>query len=138
MGFNTVIHILNDYLWEIQEHPKEFVEYIVSRMNGGPRFQANPVANAVEVCQTHHASDYQLCLSGGNSIFSFTHKEIDQLLASGHDEYLDKIVKEAQWQVTWMKRYLAEQREKQDPLLYKAKKAVANRRKRVKNGRSKV
>jgi hypothetical protein len=131
MGFNTVVHILNDMLYELQEHPKEFVDYIVSRMNGGPKY-GSAVSNAVEVCQTHHASDYQLCLSGGNTIFSFSHKEIDELLANGHDKYLDKIVKEAQWQVTWMKKYLAEQRAIRESLLYKAQSAVASHRRQKK------
>lgn len=132
MGFNTVVHILNDMFSQLQEHPKEFVDYILSRMNGGPKYQGSPVDQAVEVMQTHHASDYVLYLSGGNTCFDFSSKEIDRLLASGHDEYLDKIVREAQWHVTRMKRYVAEQRAIRDPLLYKAKKAVASHRARKK------
>ena len=132
MGLNTVVHILNDMFDRLQDHPKEFVDYILSRMNGGPKWQGSPVDGAVQVMPTHHASDYQLYLSGGNTILSFCWTEAERMIKEGHADYARKCIKEAKLAVKNFERHIDEELAKKDPLLYKAKMALK------KNKRSKV
>ena len=131
MGFNTVVHILNDMLYQLQEHPKEFVDYIMSRLNGGPKWQGNPVDGAVQVMQSHHASDYMLYLSGGNTILPFCWTEAERLVKEGHVDYVRKCIKEAKLAVKNFERHINEELAKKDPLLYKAKMALKDKKKKV-------
>lgn len=116
---NTVIQILNDSWHEIEKDPKEFVALISAKMNSAfPDF----VADHIKVMQPHHSSEYKAYISGGNTMAS--HTDIPELMEKGLYEYVDKIIEELEYSLKMAKASKSEYLIENEPLLYKAEKAV--------------
>lgn len=68
MGYNTTINILNDALDQIQKHPEQFVQGILSKYYKGGNVGVGNHANPVRVMRSGHADEFRLYAVHGNSM----------------------------------------------------------------------
>jgi F0F1-type ATP synthase epsilon subunit len=134
MGFNTVVHILNDAFHRLEEHPEKLVEHIKSLMNMGltqrmREFQG-PLSNDVKVMPSHHASEEMYYISGGNTISQVSTQQAEIYAEKGFGYEFIEELKRLEQHSKFVRKFLEEQLEKKNPLLHAAKKHLRKNRQR--------
>lgn len=95
MGMNTTVFILNDFLNQIKENPKQFVEELIDAINAGQHAERKYVFGQTTVVPTCHADVPRLYLTHKNGIVDLSFSwNVEK--ASDHElEFLKKYAKTA-------------------------------------------
>jgi hypothetical protein len=99
MGYNTPLLILNDALGDIETHPAEFVQRIVSAIHapdGDPHVPAGVHANAAYILPTMHASHPRVIVSQGNLLTELVERGPIVSRAEGDAFWRDEIIRRAE------------------------------------------
>ncbi len=116
MGFMTEVSISNDMWHVMKANPDEFFGAIDRGMQSH-RIDSYPVANTsgyLKVAPSHHADEPRLYLAWRNSFVDMSHwgfkRDYPGIVGSNEHmiKFMEDNIKEAQYQLTQLKRYVKE------------------------------